>query len=147
MSESSSEAPLAESRSGRSKKKFFTVDEARRALPLVSRVVGDIRTAYRKAVELERDYTAALDRGGESEELQRIESDREAIVDRMNTLTEELSDIGCELKDWETGLCDFPALRDDREVCLCWKDGEASIDHWHETYSGFRGRQPLDDRM
>ncbi len=146
MSEFSPEAPSAESSSGSGKKKFLTVDEARRALPLVSRVVGDIRKAYGKEVELEQDYAAALDRGGEAEELQSIEDEREAIVDRMNGLTEELSDIGCELKDWETGLCDFPAIRDGREVCLCWKDGEETIGHWHETYVGFSGRQPLDEK-
>ena len=144
--ESSFEAPSTESAS-EGRKKYFSVSEAQRALPLVSRIVGDIRKAYGQAVELEQAYAAAVDRGAGLGRLEQIENEREGVIVRMNELMEELSGIGCELKDWETGLCDFPALRDGREVCLCWKDGEERIGHWHETYAGFGGRQPLDDRV
>jgi hypothetical protein len=39
---------------------------------------------------------------------------------------------------------DFYSLRDDRPVFLCWKLGEARIEHWHELNAGFGGRQRLD---
>ena len=51
--------------------------------------------------------------------------------------------VGCELKDWESGLVDFPSRMDSREVCLCWKLGEEQITQWHEVYAGFAGREPI----
>ncbi len=47
------------------------------------------------------------------------------------------------LKGFEVGLVDFYSLREDRPIFLCWKLGEERITHWHETDSGFAGRQPI----
>jgi hypothetical protein len=47
------------------------------------------------------------------------------------------------LRDLDRGLIDFPALRDGREVYLCWIDGEADIQYWHDLDAGYAGRQPL----
>jgi hypothetical protein len=52
---------------------------------------------------------------------------------------------GVIVRDLDTGICDFPALRGEREVYLCWRVGEERIEWWHETDAGFAGRQPLDD--
>ena len=49
------------------------------------------------------------------------------------------------LRDLDRGLVDFPALRDDREIYLCWEEGEGEISFWHEPDAGFDGRQPLED--
>jgi hypothetical protein len=48
------------------------------------------------------------------------------------------------LRDLDRGLVDFPALRDGREVYLCWVDGEDDIEYWHDLDAGYAGRQPLD---
>jgi len=42
------------------------------------------------------------------------------------------------------GLIDFVGLRDGREVYLCWKYGEDSIQFWHEIEAGFQGRRLID---
>jgi len=47
------------------------------------------------------------------------------------------------VRDLDRGLIDFPALRDGREVYLCWLCGEPEVTHWHEPESGFAGREPL----
>jgi hypothetical protein len=52
---------------------------------------------------------------------------------------------GVIVRDLDTGICDFPALREGRVVYLCWRVGEERIEWWHETGAGFAGRQPLDD--
>ena len=65
------------------------------------------------------------------------------LQESLGTLTE----LGIELKDIEQGLVDFPALREDREVYLCWQLGEEEVAFWHEITSGFAGRQPLDDKF
>jgi hypothetical protein len=56
---------------------------------------------------------------------------------------EDINELGVEIKDLERGLCDFPSLRDGRVVYLCWLLGEDSIEWWHDTDTGFSGRQPL----
>ena len=48
---------------------------------------------------------------------------------------------GCQLKDVEIGLVDFPTLYRGKEVYLCWKFGEAGIGYWHPIEDGYRGRQ------
>jgi len=47
------------------------------------------------------------------------------------------------LRDLDRGLIDFPAIRDGREVYLCWIDGEPDIDFWHDLDAGYPGRQAL----
>ncbi|CAN5597543.1 DUF2203 domain-containing protein [soil metagenome] len=47
------------------------------------------------------------------------------------------------LRDLDRGLIDFPAMRDGREVYLCWIDGEPDIGFWHDLDAGYAGRQPL----
>jgi hypothetical protein len=36
---------------------------------------------------------------------------------------------------------------DDQVVLLCWRMGEPVIEHWHPTDSGFKDRQPVDERF
>ena len=56
----------------------------------------------------------------------------------------ELEAVEVVLRDVERGLIDFPALRGDREVYLCWLlDEEEEIGFWHPIETGFSGRQPL----
>jgi hypothetical protein len=47
------------------------------------------------------------------------------------------------LRDPQTGLVDFPGLREGRPVFLCWQLGEDAVRHWHDVESGFLGRRPL----
>jgi hypothetical protein len=49
------------------------------------------------------------------------------------------------LRDLDRGLVDFPAVRDGREVYLCWEEDETEIGFWHEPEAGFAGRQLLED--
>lgn len=64
--------------------------------------------------------------------------------DRLDALLHQVQDLGVEVKDLTIGLVDFVALRDGREVYLCWKSGEGNIQFWHEKEAGFAGRQPID---
>ncbi len=67
-----------------------------------------------------------------------LETEKTTLCDYI----EELKELGVELKGFD-GLCDFPSLRDGREVYLCWRLGEPEVAHWHEIRDGFAGRQPL----
>ena len=81
---------------------------------------------------------------GETPELVMAREEVAEHAERINRYLQELDTIGCVLKGFEVGLVDFYSLREDRPILLCWKLGEERITHWHETDSGFAGRQPID---
>jgi hypothetical protein len=58
----------------------------------------------------------------------------------------QLERWGVIVRDLDSGICDFPARRGDRDVYLCWRVGEERIGWWHELEAGFQGRRPLDDQ-
>jgi hypothetical protein len=62
----------------------------------------------------------------------------------VRRLLGELATLGIVVRDIDRGLIDFPALRDGREVFLCWELGEERIGYWHELETGYGGRRPLE---
>ena len=64
--------------------------------------------------------------------------------DRLDALVHRIQDTGVHIKDLNVGLMDFPALRQGREVYLCWRYGEERIEFWHELDTGFASRQVID---
>ena len=129
-------------------RKFFTVEQANATLPLVRAIVRDL-TAL--AVDL-RERHERLRHAGEGaalspeheEELAQARAVLERDLERLRDLEGELTALGVEMKDYFTGLVDFPAQIDGRPVYLCWKAGEDAVAHWHELDAGFAGRRPLD---
>jgi len=131
-------------------RRYFTVDEANRTLPLVRAIVADIVRQWQTVVELKGRLAPVLGdprrrgRGDAySEELEHRQAELEAQQDALRAYFEELEKLGVELKSPAEGLCDFPGQVDGREVCLCWKHGEADVQYWHEVDAGFSGRQPI----
>ncbi|MGB0909327.1 MAG: DUF2203 domain-containing protein [Nitrospirales bacterium] len=61
----------------------------------------------------------------------------------INESLHTIHELGVIVKDVDLGLCDFPYLLNGRIVYLCWKLGENKINWWHETSSGYSGRQVL----
>ena len=143
-------------RSSRPKRRF-TLSDANRSLPLVKRIVGDIVKTHAQAMklqhELERQVTAAAasKQTGQAGALAlqqsppnvTMQEQLDACMSKLEDFVDELSEIGCELKDYQMGLIDFVGRHEGRDVYLCWKLGEESITHWHELDSGFAGRQPV----
>lgn len=130
-------------------KRYFTVAEANASLPLVKAIVRDIAELASELRErnerLSRLRPAGKDRVGGvyDEELEQIAGEFERGKERMREYEHELRSLGVELKDYYTGLVDFPCRMDGREVYLCWRLGEPDIAWWHEVDAGFNGRQRL----
>ncbi|MDX2197537.1 MAG: DUF2203 domain-containing protein [Phycisphaerae bacterium] len=127
---------------GASFKKYFTIESANRSLVLVRRIVTEIVAGYRELME-RRDALEAMQRRLRDEETEERLAELQRCADRLNQLHAELVEIGCHLKDWQSGLIDFPARHEGRDVLLCWRIGEESVSHWHELDAGFRGRQAI----
>jgi hypothetical protein len=131
--------------------RIFTLAEADRTLPLVSRVVRDIIAEYPKWREALARYElltgGARAEWGESPELVGAREEITRRAERINHYLGELEGVGCVFKGFDAGLVDFYALREDRLVFLCWRLGEPRITHWHELDAGFAGRQPVDPAL
>jgi hypothetical protein len=133
----------------RTGKKYFTIAQANAMLPLVRVIVRDVADLAQSL----RDRHQRLNRinnSGESslsdahqEEAAQAQTEFERGCDQMREYERELEKLGIELKDYFTGLIDFPCWMDDHEIYLCWRLGEAEVAHWHELDAGFAGRQKL----
>ncbi|HLW66718.1 MAG TPA: DUF2203 domain-containing protein [Gemmataceae bacterium] len=128
--------------------RYFTPAEANNMLPLVRAIVKDIvdlaHALRDQNARLERLSLDGVARGILTpEQLDEEQAAFEKDQEQLQAYVEELRGLGVEMKDLLVGLVDFPGWMDDREVCLCWKLGEAEVAWWHETNAGFRGRQPL----
>jgi len=132
--------PLVPQRPGRSKSvRRFTLKEANSTLPLVKRIVADIVKTHTTATQL-RQRIEDLDGG---KELTGAQDQLHRAVEQLQDFVEELTAVGAQLKDFQTGLIDFVGRNEGRYVYLCWKLGEESSSYWHERYAGFAGRKPI----
>lgn len=122
----------------------FTPSRANRALVLVRRVVTDIITDYGTLGELRRERDDCGDNPSNRERLEELDSQIDQLVARLDARNRELLSIGAVLKDWRSGLVDFPAQYQGRRVWLCWRLGEDTITHWHELHEGVTGRRPIE---
>ena len=123
-------------------KKYFTLAEALRALPLVKRIAADVQSTQAHRLRLHAELSAGLAQLAPAQQ-DRLQADFERATDRLESLIEELNKIGVQLKDPSRALLDFPALVQGREVLLCWKGDEETITHWHEVEGGFAGRKSV----
>lgn len=131
--------------------KVFTVAEANRTLPLVSRIVRDVVADHPRWRELVAEYeVAALSsrpEGGESADQARLQKEIDAVAHRIDGYVRELGEVGCHLKSYEDGVVDFYARYQNRLVFLCWRLGEEAVTHWHELDGGFGGRQAIPEDL
>jgi hypothetical protein len=126
--------------------RVFTVREANRTLPLVSRIVEDLVRDHQRWEEKVREFELAtvgssLEKPDVIAELLQIEAQR--LAADIEGYIAELNDLGVICKGMDTGLVDFRGRMDGRDVFYCWKLGEPSVQYWHEVNAGFIGRQKL----
>lgn len=121
--------------------RHYTVEQANAALPWVAERLERLRAARRDFSD--EEVRGALEQatpGNGGGEPGRVVS--EAFL-ALQSAAAELNAVDVVVRDLDRGLVDFPALRDGREVYLCWEENEAEITTWHETDAGFSGRQDL----
>lgn len=117
----------------------FTLEEAEAALPDLREALARMQEARQtllKTAERVQQVVAGNGGGKENQESRDAASTLQADVERISAQ-------GIILRDVESGLVDFPAERDGREVFLCWRLGEDHVGFWHPPETGIAGRQPL----
>ena len=110
---------------------YFTIEEANALLP---HLTGRLNT-----IQQQRDVIRELLEGGATETDKRI---RER-VDTINAELGAIHEMGCLVKDLDTGLVDFFAHGENGDIFLCWQLGEPEIRFWHLLDTGAAGRQPV----
>lgn len=121
--------------------RHYTVEEANAALEWVATQLDAMRGARERLTDEEARKAlseAAPANGGGAPG--RVVS--EGFLALRSALA-ELQDAEVVLRDLDRGLVDFPAIRDGREVYLCWLEGEGEIGYWHDPGAGYAGREPL----
>ncbi len=121
--------------------RHYTVAEARELLPRLRNWLGELRH-LQQVVERGADRNTALFAEGRDLGGERI-NDQLRDLTRMRELIAEFEGLEIQIKDLGRGLLDFPALRGDREIFLCWQEDEADVTYWHELDTGFAGRQQV----
>jgi len=123
--------------------KYYTPKEANKALTKIRPMVEEMMNISDKVRAHQPEYWSVMQKtagNGGNPELSRLLPE----FDRLDALLHQIQDMGIEVKDLTVGLVDFVAIHDGREVYLCWKFGEESIEYWHELDGGFQGRRPID---
>lgn len=132
----------------------FTLDEAQSLLPVLESLLRTAIHSKKVLEEIETELQALSHRiflsGGTHVDvipIARRKAERVKAEQHAKDALAEIDSIGVQVKDLDIGLLDFPCLVDGRIILLCWKLGEKSITHWHDTQEGFAGRKPVDERI
>ena len=120
--------------------RYFGVEEANRLVPLLKSTFETVRPWVQRAQDITRELDALGDKHDALTETLREE--REGLVQRIRRALQPLQEMGLEIKGAD-GLVDFRAQLEGRTVCLCWRFGEARVQHWHELDAGFAGRRRI----
>lgn len=122
---------------------YFSLEEANLTLEIIRPLMGEIQKIRQNILATQPETWSAIERsagnGGNPAMSKLVQS-----FDRLDYLLHRIQETGAQVKDINTGLLDFPALRDEHEVYLCWQVGENQIEYWHEIEAGFAGRQPIE---
>ena len=126
----------------------FTPGEANSALeqvrPLAERMV-ELRARLGELEEEQREVIRIVAGNGSGQGVGDARTPEFAALAReLQDVVDEIVMIGVQIKDADTGLLDFPAVRDGEEVLLCWRVGEPAVEWWHGPEDGYAGRKQID---
>ena len=134
--------------------RFFSLPEAQQLLPEVEILLRQVIHQQQDHKEADTELTGIVQRialsGGMIAPRERVEQLRrrkDASARALKSTLEKIHELGCQVKDVNIGLIDFPTLYRNQEVYLCWKLGESDIAYWHHIEDGYRGRRPIDEEF
>jgi hypothetical protein len=123
--------------------RYFTLEQANEALQIIRPIMEEVQTIRQKILTSQPAAWTAIEKSvgnGGNRALSAMIQDFE----KLDALVHRILETDVLIKDINIGLLDFPALRNGREVYLCWQYGEGEIAFWHEVEAGYAGRQPID---
>ena len=123
--------------------KLFTLEEANKLIPSVRPLLLDIQRRHAEVSAMRESAKKAADSAGHGGGMEGGTGYVHCLFE-LGRLSTELDALGIQLKDYSRGLIDFPSMRDEQIILLCWQLGEGDeIEWWHDMESGFAGRQRI----
>ena len=126
-------------------KKYFNIEEAEELLPKIEKIL-------RRTIELNKALgllssieIEVYDDYDNLRKLTKTNKEFHKLSYEFYLNMEKLEDMGCNIKDLDTGLIDFFHKFEGRDIFLCWKLGEKGIKFWHELDTGYMARTPILD--
>jgi hypothetical protein len=122
---------------------LFTVDKANTILPKVKKKFDEILYCKNNVMDIQEELQNLSDSNCSFEKFIKKKQELNHIVTSLYKMIQELEDMGVMVKSVDEGLLDFPSIRYDKEIWLCWKFGENKVKFWHGKNEGFMGRKPI----
>ena len=121
----------------------FTLDEANALIPWLAEKFQNLNLVRQEYVSIQERMNDPRINSGNAIEVRQLKSTSSQLARQLEEGVEEILDQGIIVRDLALGLVDFPSLRDNRDIYLCWIGGEVRVDYWHEIDQGFSHRQPI----
>jgi hypothetical protein len=103
--------------------RYFTLEQANTVVSVIRPQVKEILNLRQAILNRQPEIWPVVEHAagnGGSKEASQVTFE----FQRLDTLVREVMATGAILKDINTGLVDFPAFREGKDIYLCWKYGE-----------------------
>jgi hypothetical protein len=122
----------------------FTQKEANDMLPSVIKKFKNIVNMKNEVVRIQSELESNPKYISSFKDYVPKKQDLNSAISNLYKSIEDLENMGVVIKSIDEGLLDFPSLRFNEEIWLCWKEGETEIKFWHGKEEGFNGRKPVE---
>ena len=122
---------------------YYTPQKANKVLPEVKRKFNLIIAIRDQIVNMQEELQHILESDGPLDKYMVKKQELNTAMSNLYKAIEDLESMGIMIKSVDEGLLDFPSMKFNEEVWLCWKAGEDEVKFWHGKNEGFTGRKPL----
>lgn len=123
----------------------FTLKEANAMLPSVIKKFKDLVNLKNEVVKIQSEIETNPKYMSSFKDYSLKKQELNTAISNFYKSIEEIESSGVMIKSIDEGLLDFPSLRFNEEIWLCWKEGETEIKFWHGKDEGFNGRKPVEN--
>lgn len=123
----------------------FTLKEANAKLPSVIKKFKDLVNLKNAVVKIQSEIETNPKYMSSFKDYSLKKQELNTAILNFYKSIEEIESSGIMIKSIDEGLLDFPSLRFNEEIWLCWKEGETEIKFWHGKDEGFNGRKPVEN--
>jgi len=121
----------------------FTIQDANKVLPSVIKKFNNMVSLKNEVTRIQSEMETNPRYMSSFKDYMIKKQELNTAITNFYKAIEDLESTGVMVKSIEEGLLDFPSIRFNEEVWLCWKAGETEIKFWHGKDEGFTGRKPL----
>jgi hypothetical protein len=123
----------------------FTLKEANAILPSIIKKFKDLVNLKNEVIRIQTEMETNPKYMSSFKEYSLKKQELNTAISSFYKAIEDMEGTGVMIKSIDEGLLDFPSLRFNEEIWLCWKEGETEIKFWHGKDEGFNGRKPVEN--